>query len=129
MIPDTPGAKDLLDTVAAELKTEILPNVPDEYRLTVLMAIAAVQTSLREIDFLPRLEQQQSAALAQFVDNDIQPEGRAEALCRLIRAGKYDEGAAARALHDVLLRDVRARTSISNPKYLAAAETDWQQRG
>ena len=129
MIPDTPGAKDLLDTVAVELKTEILPNVPDEHRLTVLMAIAAVQTSIRDMDFLPRLEQQQSAALAQFVDNDVQPEARAEELCRLIRAGKYDEGAAARALHDALMQDVRARTSMSNPKYLAAAEADWLQRG
>ena len=129
MIPDTPGAKDLLDTVAAELKTEILPNVPDEHRLIVLMAIAAVQTSIRDMDFLPRLEQQQSAALAQFVDNDVQPVARAEELCRLIRAGKYDEGAAARALHDALMQDVRARTSMSNPKYLAAAEADWLQRG
>ncbi|RVU39421.1 hypothetical protein EOI86_09340 [Hwanghaeella grinnelliae] len=129
MIPDTPGTKDLLDTVAAELKAEILPNVPEEQRLTVLMAIAAIQTSIREIDFLPRLEQQQSAALAQFVDNDVQPEARAEELCQLIRAGKYDEGAAARALHDALIRDVRARTSMSNPKYLAAAEADWSRRG
>ena len=128
MIPDTPGAKDLLDTVAAELKAEILPHVPEEQRLTVLMAIAAIQTSVREFDFLPRLEQQQQSALAQFVDNEVQPEGRAEELCKLIREGKYDEGAAARALHDALIRDVRARVSISNPKYLQAAEADWSQR-
>ncbi|WP_425404908.1 DUF6285 domain-containing protein [Hwanghaeella sp.] len=129
MIPDTPGAKDLLDTVAAELKAEILPHVSEEQRLTVLMAISAVQTSVREMDFLPRLEQQQKAALAQFVDSEVQPEGRAEELCRLIREGKYDEGAAARALHEALMRDVRARASISNPKYLAAAEADWSRRG
>ena len=129
MIPDTPGAKDLLDTAVADLKAEILPNVPEEHRLTVLMAISAIQTSVREIDFLPRLEQQQQAALAQFVDNEVQPEGRAEALCALIRKGKYDTGAAARALHETLMRDVRARTSISNPKYLSAAEEDWSKRG
>lgn len=128
MIPDTPGAKDLLDTVVADLKAEILPNVADEQRLTVLMAIAAIQTSVREIDFLPRLEQQQSATLVQFVDNQLQPEARAEALCKLIREGKYDDGAAARALHEALLRDVRSRLSISNPKYLSAAEEDWSRR-
>ncbi len=128
MIPDTPGAKDLLDTAAADLKAEILPHVPDDQKLTVLMAIAAIQTSVREMDFAPRLESQQQAALAQFVEGDIQPEGRALALCRLIRDGKYDSGAAARALHEALVRDVRARSAISNPKYLAAAEADWSNR-
>lgn len=128
MIPDTPGAKDLLDTAVADLKAEVLPNIDEEHRLTVLMAIAAIQTSVREMDFLPRLERQQRSALAQFVDNDVQPEARAGELCRLIREGKYDEGAAARALHEDLMRDVRARTAVSNPKYLSAAEKDWGQR-
>lgn len=129
MIPDTPRAKDLMDTVAADLKAEILPHVGEEQRLTVLMAISAIQTAVREMDFQPRLEQQQRAALAQFVASDIQPEARAEALCGLIRQGKYDTGAAARALHEAMMRDVRARISISNPKYLAAAEADWSRRG
>lgn len=117
-----------MDTAAADLKAEILPHVPDDQKLTVLMAIAAIQTSVREMDFAPRLESQQQAALAQFVEGDIQPEGRALALCRLIRDGKYDSGAAARALHEALVRDVRARSAISNPKYLAAAEADWSNR-
>jgi len=129
MIPDTPGAKDLLETAIAELKANILPAVDGDNKLTVLMAIAAIDTAVREQQTIHELQAEQRGAMAALAGGPVSSDDRAADLCRAIRTGAFDGGDKGRALYHALLDDVTARTAISNPKYLAAAEADWAVRG
>ncbi len=128
MIPDTPAAKDLLETAAAELKAQILPAVDGDNRLTVLMAIAAIDTAVREQETIQELQAEQRGAMAALSAGPVAPADRATDLCSEIRAGAFDRGDRARALYHALFDDVAARVAISNPRYLAAAEMDWTGR-
>ncbi len=129
MIPDTPAAKDLLETAAAELKAEILPAVKRENKLTVLMAIAAIETAVREQEAIVELQGEQLGAMAALASGPVASKDRAGDLCKAIRSGDFDTGDRARALYHALMDDVAARTAISNPRYLNAAEADWTGRG
>ena len=55
MKPDDPSADDLLATASLALKDEIAPFLTGEDRLTVLMAIAAIETARREAALGPDL--------------------------------------------------------------------------
>ena len=123
MIPDRPTARDLLETAAAELKQAGRTAPDGGTRLTLLMAASAVDMALREQDAGGELASEQTDALAAFSGETNAD--RAASLCRAIRDGTFDGGAAAETLHRCLLDDVRRRAAISNPRYLAAAEADW----
>ena len=128
MIPDRPSARDLLETAAAELKQASAAGPSGEDRLTLLMAVAAIEMAVREQQAMPALEAEQAGALATLSPSATDPEAGAQALCGAIRTGAFDAGDGAVALHQALLADVRARAAISNPRYLAAAEEDWARR-
>lgn len=123
MIPDTPSAEDLLLTAAKELREGVLPDLRGNARLTVLMALAAIETAVREGRGLDALVAEQRAILGDLPDC---PD--AAALCAAIREGRFDSGDQAARLHAMLLQDVASRVAISNPKYLEAAEADWKSR-
>ncbi|MDJ0686601.1 MAG: DUF6285 domain-containing protein [Alphaproteobacteria bacterium] len=123
MKPDDPSAANLLATASLALKEEIAPLLKGEERLTVLMAIAAIETACREVALGPDLAAHQAACLAAH-----NGDGLAESLCKAIRAGVFDAGTDAVDLHARLLEDAKKRCAISNPRYLAAAEADWTRR-
>ena len=128
MIPDRPLGKDLLETVIADLKSDVLPSVDGDAKLTVLMAVSAIQTALREQESLLELQAEQIGAMAALATSATPSEDRARDLCASIRSGEFDGGDRARALYHALMDDAIARAEISNPKYLQAAEADWQTR-
>ncbi len=125
MIPDTPGRKDLLETAAAALREEIAPSLKGEQRLTVLMAISAIDTACRDLEVAPELDQIQAESL---VGLGFEGDDPAVSLTREIRNGEFDKGAGSKSLHEVLMKDVILRCQISNPRYLMVAEDDWNNR-
>lgn len=111
MTGDRPVGADLLETAARDLRDEVLPAVPPQHRLTLLMALNAMGIAERELrDHLGETEEGGG------------PDAAAGALVEKIRAGQFDEGPEAAAVHAGLSADVRRRLAIANPKYLRQAE-------
>lgn len=125
MTPDRPEAVDLIETAAIVLRAEVLDAVPEEHRLTLRMALAALQIGARELRGADELLQAEAEALSALYPDAAEPAGRlAERLAADIRAGRFEEGPQATLVHGLLLADVRRRLAISNPSYLAAAEPE-----
>ena len=112
MTVDRPGGEELIETAARALREELLPAVPREHRLTLLMALNAMGIAERELRDLH----------GQGADGGQGPDAAAQTLVEEIRAGRFDEGADAAELHAGLSADVRRRLAIANPKYLRQAE-------
>lgn len=123
MRPDRPEAVDLIETAAIVLRAELLDAAPEEHRLTLRMALAALQIGLRDLRETDALLQAEAEALsALYPDAAVGHVELAKRLAAEIRAGRFDEGGEAARLHHLLLDDVRRRLAISNPSYLAQAE-------
>lgn len=117
MTPDRPESADLLRTAADVLKGEILPLLPEDKTLDVLMILAILGAAERDLSDAGGLPLRQAQRL-----KATSPSGDVRALCAAIRAGDFDDGDAADRLHALLMEDVRDRLSLVNPKYLAAAD-------
>lgn len=123
MKKDEPYAEDLLTVAADVLRREIVPGLTGEDRLTVLMAINAIDTARREAAHAVNLSLQESEAVKAFAgDRD------AVFLAESIRSGHFDTGPHAQELHTALLENAALRCRVSNPRYLDAAEKDWIAR-
>lgn len=120
---DEPIGEDLLAVAADVLHREIVPTLTGDERLSVLMAVNAIETARRELENAPLLEKMEHTALSEIAGG-----GDSRGLCRAIRNGKFDMGDKAVALHGALLEHAVLRCRISNPKYLDAAEKDWESR-
>ena len=113
MTEDRPSGAELLETAADSLREEVLPGVPTEHRLTLLMVLNAMGIAEREIrDRLGAAGRGEG------------PDEAAGALVERIRAGHFDEGSEAAALHAGLSAEIRRRLAIANPKYLRQAEEE-----
>ncbi|WP_421878984.1 DUF6285 domain-containing protein [Pacificispira sp.] len=117
MIVDKPDSADLLRAAATVLKTEILPLLPEEKTLDVLMILAILGSAERDLADAGGLAARQASRL-----EAVLPGGDIRALCAKIRDGAFDEGVAAARLHAILMEDVRDRLELVNPKYLSAAD-------
>jgi len=125
MTGDEPSGAKLLETAARYLREEILQDVSQDHRLTLLMALSAMGIAERELRDQGALGNAQSAAMRDLLGTDAADGGAdaaARELVRQIRAGAFDEGPEAAALHASLSADVRRRLAIANPKYLRQAE-------
>ena len=125
MTQDRPDGAELLEAAAQSLREEVLPAVPPEHRLTLLMALNAMGIAERELRDPGAPGESQSAALQGLLGQAAAGEGHDAGdrlLAEKIRAGRFDEGPGATALHAVLSADVRRRLAIANPKYLRQAE-------
>lgn len=130
---NNPDAADLLRIARETLLDELLEAVPEERRHTLRMAanaldIAARETETGEADLVKELR-----LLGELYGEDVvQAAGASlheriakmnKRFARDIRDGIFD-GACAPGVHALLMDQVRARLRISNPGYLAAANSD-----
>lgn len=123
MTPDRPDAAALLATARALLKDEVLPAVPDERRLDMLMVLSAMGLAERALsDSRDSLSLRQEARLVALGGEQAD----AATLAREIRAGAWDEPARGESLYRALVEDTRERLARANPKYLAAVEAAHQ---
>lgn len=125
MTEDRPSGAELLETAARCLREEVLPEVSPDHRLTLLMALNAMGIAERELQDRGAPGDARSSALHDLlgqVDGGGAPDANARALAERIRAGHFDEGPRAAALHAGLSADVCRRLAIANPKYLRQAE-------
>ncbi len=131
MTPDKPEAGRLLATARAALKDDILPEVPEEKRLDLLMILNILGVAERALaDGADRLPDRQAARLdALDVPAGADETARAADLAAAIRAGEWDDPAAARRLHALLSEDARDRLARANPKYLQAVEAEEAEGG
>ena len=111
MTGDRPDGAALLETAARALREAVLPALPPEHRLTLLMALNAMGIAERELrDALGQAEAGEGADAAR-------------ALADKIRAGAFDEGCRRRRRCMPRSPPTPARRlSIANPKYLRQAE-------
>lgn len=121
MTTDRPEAAALLATARSLLKDEILPTVPDDRRLDMLMVLSAMGLAERALsdstDALPLRQEARLLALGSGQRD-------AAALAHSIRAGTWDDPATADPLYRMLVEDTRDRLGRANPKYLAALDAD-----
>lgn len=126
---DRPDALMLLDAARRHLLEELLPLLPDERRLDVLMIANAMGIAGREAqagDATLRKALSRLAAIYGEIVSDALSEEEARALLsrlnrRLaedIRAGAFDAGPKRAALLAHLEATTRARVAITNPKVL-----------
>jgi hypothetical protein len=92
---DRPDARQLLEIARAALGADVLPFLPPDKRLAGLMIANALAIAARELAAAP-------SAVPGVTVGDM-------------RAGRHDGDS---TLYQALLADARARTAISNPKYL-----------
>ena len=126
MTPDRPDVRQLLETAAEALKNDILPAVPADRRVDVLMILNVVGMAERRIDDsgpdpLERRQQERMDTLSLGLD--------VEMLAEQIHEGVWDDPEEAALLHEALTADVRDRLSRINPKYLAAYDADPEGEG
>lgn len=126
---DRPDALMLLDAARRHLIEELLPLMPDERRLDVLMIANAMGIAGREAQAGDAALREAASRLAAIYEERI-PDGLSEAearalLSRLnrrlaedIRAGRFDTGPKRAALRAHLEATTRARLAITNPKVL-----------
>ncbi|MDD3352973.1 DUF6285 domain-containing protein [Zoogloea sp.] len=117
-----PDAAALLKIARDGLLNELLPHLPKEHHYTALMAANALAISMREISADDGQHKAEAALLHELYGQAAADEGVdafAAHLARDFRAGRFDD-----RLNDageLLMAEVRARLSISNPKYLKQA--------
>lgn len=121
MTIDQPDAAALLATARSLLKDEILPAVPDDRRLDMLMVLSAMGLAERALnDSTDALPLRQEARLLALGSEQVDAAGLAHA----IRSGTWDDPGITDPLYRALVEDTRDRLSRANPKYLAALDAD-----
>lgn len=119
MTTDRPDAAALLATARSLLKDEILPAVPDDRRLDMLMVLSAMGLAERALnDSSDALPLRQEARLLALESG----QGDAAALAHAIRSGAWDDPGIADPLYRALVEDTRDRLARANPKYLATLD-------
>jgi hypothetical protein len=127
---DRPGGADLLRTARDALLKQVMPQSPAGLRYELLMIANAMAIAARELEAGAEFDYRELAGMGQllgvhtsdtFEDNG-QPASALAAQRRIlraqIRAGRYDSGAAQRALLRHLQATVRDKLALSNPKLL-----------
>ncbi len=112
MSGDLPEIDNLLETALTTLRSELLPQLPDQARYTGLMVANALSIALRELR-----GGMERAAMADAI-RDLIGSNDVTALCKAIEAGAFDETSRDIALRQALMIITRARLSINNPKML-----------
>lgn len=126
---DRPDGAELLEAARRHLLDELLPLLPEDRRLDVLMIANAMAIAGREMRAGDAALREALARLAALYDETLSPtltETEAQAaLSRLdrrladdIRAGAFDAGPKRAALLAHLRATTRARVAITNPKVL-----------
>ena len=126
---DRPDGPELLDAARRHLIDELLPLLPEDRRLDVLMIANAMAIAAREERAGDTALREALARLAAIYDEAVvEPASDDEArnqLARLnrrlakdIRAGVFDSGPKRAAVLDHLRATTRARLAITNPKVL-----------
>lgn len=126
---DRPDGPELLDAARRHLLEELLPLLPDERRIDVLMIANAMAIAAREAQAGDALLRDALARLAAIYDEAV-PECPSEEALRAqlsrlnrrlaeeIRAGAFDSGPKRAAVLDHLRATARSRVAITNPKVL-----------
>jgi hypothetical protein len=115
MIPDMPSEEQLLQTARAALKDDILPLLPEEKRLELLMILNALGIAERRIaDSQDQLTGRQNARLASLAGVAAD----AKAFAAQIRSGFWATPEQLQQLWQVLWDDAQDRLARANPKYL-----------
>ncbi|MFC4350286.1 DUF6285 domain-containing protein [Fodinicurvata halophila] len=124
MTPDRPDVTALLATARALLKDEILPVVPADQRLDMLMVLSAMGLAERALqDSTDALPLRQEARLVDLAGHKVD----AASLAGAVRSGKWDDPEKAEQLYKALVEDTRDRLARANPKYLAAIASERQR--
>jgi hypothetical protein len=106
---DRPDAAELVAIALARFRTEILPAVPAEMRLTALMIANALGIAERELT--GRDDGTLAASMVALIGETAEfiPGFVAD-----LRRGRWDDHA---DMHRLLLEDAKARLAIANPRY------------
>lgn len=126
---DRPDGAELLDAARRHLLDELLPLLPEDRRLDVLMIANAMAIAGREMRSGDPALREALARLAALYDEAVPPalpdeEARATVsrlnrrLAEDIRAGVFDGGAKHAAVLAHLHATTRTRVAITNPKVL-----------
>jgi len=121
---EIPDAAALLDTARDTLMADLLFSIPGEQRYTALMVGNAMGIAAREIALGQKARIREIERLRPLAAQDVAPSAPADddvhalrrAVAAAIRAGRFDDGAQAMALHDALLAIAVDRLAISDPK-------------
>ncbi len=113
-----PDTSDLVATVRATLKAEVLPHLPPERRYAALMALNALAIAERQLADGAERRAAALAALALFAPGDTL-DAAANALARGLRSGAVAPDA---GLHAALTAATRQAVLESNPRARSLGE-------
>ncbi len=129
---DRPTAPELVAAARHFLETELLPTLGDA-RLRFQTLVAANVLAIAERELAAKdshLRDELAWLMVELGSVPPAPEGTAALdgtvrhgnaeLCRRIRAGRYDDAAAAARLRRVLRGFVEQKLEVANPRYLAS---------
>jgi hypothetical protein len=105
---DAPDADELLAAVVEYLRDRLVPDVPDEHRYHLRVAVNVLEVVRRELALGPAQERAHRERLAALgVDDDAD-------LARRLRSGEVD----AADVRDAVLASVVDKLRVANPRYL-----------
>lgn len=107
-VHDAPDADQLLESVVEFLRDRLAPDVPDEHRFHLRVAVNVLEIVRRELSLGPAQEHAHRARLA-----DIGVADDAE-LARRLRSGELDPAAVRAAVFESVVDKLR----VANPRYL-----------
>lgn len=114
---DPPHSEDLLEQVAAFLRTEVLPQLSGALAFHVRVAANAVDLARREVQLAPASDAAERARLTALLGMDGDLATLNAALCDRIRAREID--LATPGLVDHLRRSMLAKLAVDQPNYSA----------
>lgn len=114
---DPPHSKDLLEQVAAFLRTEVLPQLSGALAFHVRVAANAVDLARREVALAPASDAAEHARLTALLGMDGDLAALNAVLCERIRAREID--LATPGLVDHLRRSMLAKLAVDQPNYSA----------
>jgi hypothetical protein len=107
-VHDAPGADQLLESVVEFLRDRLAPDVPDEHRFHLRVAVNVLEIVRRELSLGPEQERAHRERLADLgVADDVE-------LARRLRAGELDPA----AVRAAVLESVVDKLRVANPRYL-----------
>ena len=105
---DAPDADELLAAVVEYLRDRLAPDVPDEHRYHLRVAVNVLEVVRRELALGPAQERAHRERLAALgVDDDAD-------LARRLRSGEVE----AADVRDAVLASVVDKLRVANPRYL-----------